>query len=430
MIARASLLILIFALRCFGQVSVEVKTSKPGYLVGEPVFVVVDVKNVGTEPVGYSGCDGHADLTVQNVDKKSEVNLWGCFSGVGGGIGCGIDHPPLMKPGETVTFQYLLKDYRLGPGSYRLQAKGKAGVRWKTYGDARTNLNPSPAPPQHHEGEKVDGAEFDVVLPLTVSSGDAETLQAAYARYVALAQPDGSDPSRPSDLSEMWRAREAIAEMAPEFLEKTIAGFASGPNPTPDLALKGLGQIPTSESRADLIKLYDSTQDTGLRSRIVEALAHIASPDELRFFAGMLPAGGDDAEKHIGEWSALGLGHIGGETAVEALADGFSGSTPSVRRAIAAALGNTRSSAAVPVLIGVYGNKAYGDSDALNNQVCGALEELTHYIWCDGTGTETAALKASWQKWWTSRGPEIEMHGTDDCPNNSVGLPAVPLAAN
>ncbi len=39
------------------------------------------------------------------------------------------DHPPTMKPGEKVSFPYLLTGYRLEAGTYTLHAKCKAGVR-------------------------------------------------------------------------------------------------------------------------------------------------------------------------------------------------------------------------------------------------------------------------------------------------------------
>ena len=147
----------------------------------------------------------------------------------------------MLAPNETVSFQYLLTDYRLPAGSYVLRAKGKAGVRWKYYPNLAPNAPPSPKP-LHKEGDPVPGADFDISLPIIMRSASQQELQRAYAPYIIDAEGAGAR------TAEMQRAREAIAEMAPEFLEKTIAAFASGPTPTPNLAVKGLGQIDSTRA--------------------------------------------------------------------------------------------------------------------------------------------------------------------------------------
>src|SRR5476651_1309063 len=90
----------------FCQVNVTVKLNQPNYLVGEPIIVIVDFTNIGTEALGYSICDGHADLTVAGGQQKQIPRLRGCDLGEGsGGAVCGLDHPPTMAPGQTVSFR-------------------------------------------------------------------------------------------------------------------------------------------------------------------------------------------------------------------------------------------------------------------------------------------------------------------------------------
>ena len=125
------LLLLLAGTQAMAQVQVDVRLEKNRYLVGEPVVVLVDVHNIGDEAVGYSTCDGDVRLEVVGAERRVPPNIFGCFSGMGSGGGCGIDHPPLLPPGQTTTFRYLLKDYDLRPGGYQLSASGKAGVRWK-----------------------------------------------------------------------------------------------------------------------------------------------------------------------------------------------------------------------------------------------------------------------------------------------------------
>ena len=49
------LILLLFATPATAQVTVAVRTEKLRFLAGEPIFVLVDVTNVGTESIGHSG---------------------------------------------------------------------------------------------------------------------------------------------------------------------------------------------------------------------------------------------------------------------------------------------------------------------------------------------------------------------------------------
>jgi hypothetical protein len=390
----------------FSQVDVTARTDKSDYIVGEPVFVVVDVKNVGTDPVGYSYGDSRVTLTVEGVEKRKAPNIRNCFRGAGffGGGAYG-SHVPLMKPGESVAFLYLLKEYALTSGDFVLHAGGKAGVRWSN--------NPvpgplAPPPPKHRTGDPIPGEMFDVTLTLTVRDGSEEELRRRFAPYV--------EEAANYEWERRPRAREAIAEMAPTFLEKTILGFAEDPNYA-NLAVKGLGQIHSTESRKDLVELFDRSADLRLRCDIVRALAEMATPDQFEFFFSLLPGRSAKLDDDIRVYAALGLGQIGGDQAVDALVNAPTSPNPEVRGAIIVALGNTRSHQAFPVLIDLY-------SDAANrDNVCGALASATHLSWCDGSG-EVEAAQSKWRKWWQRNGRTIRLYGPDECPESVINLPS------
>jgi hypothetical protein len=88
------------------QVQVDVRLDKTQYLAGEPIFVLVDVRNVGDESVGYSMCDSHATLTVAGSERRRLPSLSSCGVGFGSLGGCGDDHSRLL-PGNTTTTRRL-----------------------------------------------------------------------------------------------------------------------------------------------------------------------------------------------------------------------------------------------------------------------------------------------------------------------------------
>jgi len=311
-----------------------------------------------------------------------------------------------MSSGQTVQFYYLLKGYRLRAGEHVLRVKGKAGVRWKFYPDMRPNVPPAP-PHQHREGDPVQGEMFDVQLTFKVRDGTSTELKEAFAPYVVAAQG--------WDFERRRRAREAITETAPEFLEKTILGFASDAG-TADLTVHGLQQMNTPASRADLVKLFD--ESIGPRIAIVQALAEVATPQELPFFASLLPGRSTKEDDQVRQWAALGLGHIGGDAAARALRDAPASPNGRVRSAVVLALGNTGSPLAVPALI-----RMYGDHD-VQNETCGALRGITHYEWCDGSG-DVGRLQTRWNRWWSTNRSRLKLYRDTECPNWNATLPEV-----
>ena len=392
------LLLLLAATSASAQVQVDLRLEKPRYLAGEPIVVVVEVRNVSDEPVGYSAGDGDVELVVNGAQRRVRPNIFGCFSWIGHFGGGGVDHPPLLPPGQATAFRYLLKDYDLMPGQYDLTASGKAGVRWKHY----PVYAPDVPPPRHKETVPVPGAQFDRTFPLNIVASTERELKAALAPLVADA--DARDPAR------RHHARAAIIESAPPFLDSLIARFAAE-DQFDDSAIDALGRIATTRSRRHLRAAFGSSSDS-LRSSIVLALARVGHRDDAELFATVL--GDATADRASRQYAALGLGHIGGNRAVQRLDRALTAAPPELRSSIATALGNTRSRAAVPVLIGMYGN------NPARNDVCGALRTLTHRAWCDGTADDPAAERRQWLRRWNEDGAKAPIFGADDCPADPV----------
>jgi hypothetical protein len=409
MIKSLTVAICLLAGPAWAQVEVQVRTEKPQFLAGEPIFVIVEVKNVGTEHVAYDGASVKPplELSVRNGERRAFKGLTGC--GIGSGVGGSLrvtDHPPMLQPGKSTTFRYLLRGYRLKPGTYELHVSGTVDVGWREPSLVQTGA-PRPALTRSIT-EPVEGATIDRTLALAITAASEEALRAAYASYVAAAQ----------SFSRGGReAVNGILEMAPAFLEPEIRtlvkqrgherGFAYA-------AANALAEIDTPSSRAELIDWFDRSDDLQIRSFIVNAVARARHPDNLPFLASLLPGRSTQVDNRIRRDAALGIGMIGGDVSVETLRDAPPSPDPLVAGAVILALGNTQSKSAIPILI----ERAEGQKGYVSNDVCNALMTLTHLGWCGGVGLEETQKK--WRMWWAANARNVRVYSPDDCPDLST----------
>ena len=360
------------------QVQVDVRLEKTRYLAGEPIVIVVDVTNVGDKAVGYSVCEGAVRLDVTGAERRVPPHISGCFSGMGsavGGVGCAGDPPPMLTVGQTTSARYLLKEYTLRPGHYQLTASGKVGVA---------------------------GVQVNRTLTLDIAEATKDELQRSLAPLVL--QADGADAVR------RRQARDALIESAPPFLEALIARFAAEEQHNRS-AIEALGRIGTTGSRTHL-KNFFRMADEARRFTIVQALIGVRQSGDAAFLGSVLQD--ETVDPTTRRYAALGLGYIGGDEAVPYLEAAFPAASLEIRSSIATALGNTRSRAAVPVLIGMFGN------NPSREHVCGALRTLTHQTWCDGTADDPVAKRRHWLRRWNQTRSTAAMFGTDDCPADPV----------
>jgi HEAT repeats len=398
----------------FAQVEIGVRTEKASYLAGEPVFVLVDIKNVGDEPISYGGGGIRNPLTfvVANGKLKPNPSLSACDGSVRGGAVGAIDHPPLLKPGTQTTRRYLLRGYRLMPGSYELRVSGHADVRWKHY---PTLANGAPAPPpKHQDGDPVEGAIVDRTVPLVIAPSSQSELEAAYKPYTAVAMEVYSERGS--------QAAQAIFEMAPPFLEPDIVKivrYAGSQYGIGGSAAAALAEINTPSSRRELIAWFDRSTDLRTRREIVDAIAKSRQRDYLDFLTSLLPGRSTEADDSIRTTAALGIGRIGGAAAVNALAQAPASSNRLVNMMVIKGLGNTNDKSAVPVLI----DRVTTPDGLVKNEVCTALAQLTHYQWCDSSGDD-AAMQARWRRWWAVNGATAKIYDNEDC-QNLAGLPFI-----
>jgi len=394
-------LVLTVATSAMAQVRVDARLEKERYLAGEPVIVRVDVLNVGNEAVAYDAGIGQVRLELPAVARRVLPNIFGCFSGFGGGSGGGaVDHAPLLHPGDTKTYRYLLKDYDLHSGEYQLSVSGRAPVHWTT--SAR-----------HTPGDPVEGAQFATTLSIGVAPATERELRASFAPLVADADA--------REWERRYHARAAIVESAPPFFEPLIARFAAEATEYDTLAIEALGRIASPGSRGHLQTLFRDSPQARRRASIMLALARIGHPDDAGFFAGVL----QDPAMDVGsrQYAALGLGRIGGDRSVRHLERALVAAAPDLRPRIATALGNTRSASAVPALIGMYGDKSS------ENEICGGLKTLTHRDWCDGRPGNPVDKRRQWRRAWSANRSKAPIFGPDSCAADRVEPAVVPPSA-
>lgn len=291
-----ALAICLLAGPAWAQVEVQVRTEKQQFLTGEPIFVVVDVKNVGVEQVAYDGASlkPPLELSVRNGDRRVIKALTACGSGtaIGGGSGFAT-HPPMLQPGKSTTFRHLLRGYRLKPGKYELRVSGTVDIAWREP-DPFSQAGASRPPFKHSITEPVEGATIERTLPLTIVPASQEQLRAAYVPYLSAAAEYFSRAGR--------EAIDGVLDMAPAFLEPEIRklvkqhgheqGFAY-------FAAEALAEIDTPSSRAELIDWFDRSNDLQVRSVIVRAVATARHPDNLPFLASLLPGRSTQIDNRI-----------------------------------------------------------------------------------------------------------------------------------
>ena len=407
MIRPLAVAICLLAGPAWAQVEVQVRTEKPQFLAGEPIFVIAEVRNVGTEPVAYDGASlkPPVQLSVPNGERRVVKSLTGCGWGVGGGALGFTDHPPVLQPGQSTTYRYLLRGYRLKPGKYELHVSGTVDVAWREPASVQTAA-PKPAFTRSAT-EPVEGATIERTLPLIITAASEEALRAAYAPYVAAAD----------SFSRVGRdALNAIFEMAPAALEPEIRTLIKQRGGDRSLAgaAEALAEINTSSSRAELVDWFDRSDDLEVRSSIVRAVGSARHPDYLPFLISLLPGRSTPIDNRIRRDVVLGIGMIGGEAAVEALRDAPRSPDPLVASAVLHALGNTQSKSAIPILI----DRAEGQKGYVSNDVCTALINLTHRSWCGGVGLEETQKK--WRTWWQANASSVRVYPPDDCADLST----------
>lgn len=368
------------------QIIGQIRPEKQIYLVGEPVFVVLDLANAGSRPIWISESCAWLDTQFEATTapkSQHEVSLFGCWTGGTAGS-CGGSAKQILPEGHYER-RYLLD------GSFRLDSPGVYPIRAR-----------------HKIDIYAGGTDYRVIasqdlvseFQLNIAEHDDKELASAYAPVLRdLDSQDGFTSSL---------AIEAVVQHPPRFLEEVILSLADHPQ-TAAASVTGLERLATPRAKAKLGELSAPGNPEAIRQSAISALAILG---DAAYCSSMLSIGQESSQ--YSRWLALrAAGYLCGEKALPLLKSLLSSADSVSRFEVAYALGNSHSLEAVPLLISLLLD---ANSDVRRASV-DSLTNLTHRSSTSGIDQQEAAGTAhdDWIRWWASEGATAKIYRIDDC---------------
>jgi HEAT repeats len=367
------------------QIIGRIHPEKPTYLVGEPVFVVLDLANAGSKPIWIAETCAWLDTQFEAPTapkSRPEVSLFGC--GVGGTAGSCAGSAQQILPGGHYKRRYLLD------GSFRLEAPGVYPIRVRHKIDTYAG-----------ETDYRVIASQDLVSEFQLSLVEQDDKQLASAYAPVLGDLDSQDAFASS------LAIKAVVQHPPRFLEEMILSLADHPK-TAAASVSGLERLATPRAKAKLAELSAAGSPEGIRQKAISALAALG---DSAYCPSMLNIAQESSQ--YSRFIALrAAGHLCGVKALPLLKSLLPAADPVSRFEVAYALGNSHSREAVPVLIPLL-----LDADSkVRRAAVDSLANLTHRSSRNAIEEEAAAtVHNDWITWWTSAEATAEIYRIDDC---------------
>jgi hypothetical protein len=374
--------LLVSAVSTEGQeLAVRVQPEKPTSALGEPVFVVVEMTNISSRMVEFAD-DGECAQSfkpVTAVNHRTQDTLYGCS---GGGVaGSCAGSFVQLKPREKLSHRYLLPDEvepdEVGVFDYTLEGQ----IRF--YADDGSHA-------------VINQQDVSEAFTLDIVEAKQSEQEADYAPLVA--DLKSLDPKR------RWIALRAITEHPQGFLEPVILKLSQEPQ-TMSISVSGLENLGTDRAKRRLAELTGSEYKESVRQPATTALAKLGDPACCDLMLQLMKEG----QGYTSEVAARGAGLTCGDRAVPQLASFLRlGPNTFPPFEIAYALGNTKSRAAVPILIDLLGNSDVTVRRAASE----ALYTLTHRP----TGEDSASEHQHWISWWALEGKTAQIFDPTECP--------------
>jgi len=366
--------------------------SKASYSAGEPIYLIFEVKNSGTQPLRIltanplSFCGGYK-IEVEG-SKKQESR--GCFEGMAGSC---VSSDEILKPGKTHTDRILLNQrYDLRkPGRYSLR------VTHNLQYDSTIEISAVLTPSSPSES-------FDAQLEVVLEPTDEASLRLEFQKYVLELQS--------TDLMRQVIAGQVIANLAPPFLEGTIEQMLKSPElqGLGVLGLRNLGTPTSHRTLAEFVERSAPEQSSGAYQNAISYLGDIGDRSDLATLLGVAKA--NPPGSYSRELAVQAAGKVGGDDAVPPLVDQLSDPSIDVRQSAVRGLSYTGSRSAVPVLIELLASP----EERVSGTAEFSLQTLTHYRASErNSGVTPAANYVRWSQWWNRYGQNATIYRYDEC---------------
>ncbi len=361
--------------------------EKETYLLGEPIFIVYQVKNEGGKPVPwgsgpfYGPCAGGFTFEVPGAVLRPEWQP-GC-RGISGSCLGSIGQ---LGPGEESIQRFLLNE------RFEFKEPGEYDVEAVTAVSVQPNSNPP------------EEVEFRSSFRITLVKGDPRELEGAFQPYV-----------RRLKEGYTLRAQEAavaVTMLAPSFLQDLILHLARDSDEwKAGLAIDALLRLNTPEARESLTQLAQQRGGdvNGIEQTTIEKLGETGD----RAYLPALVSLARDSYRYNRYSAARATGELGRVEAVPFLLSLLQDSDPLVREGAVQGLAGTQSREAVPGVLSMF-----TDSDAeVRASAVNSFTSLTHapgdFNSVDAAGAEQAKTRAS--LWWRLNGERSLIYGPQGC---------------
>ncbi len=441
-------------------VDIQMSLSKTKVMLGEPVWVNVAVTNrssdalwvgmgsdcFGVRPIKFV-IPGAGPALPENERRCSQRNV------VGGS--CPSSYPPpLLEPGDTLERRYVLEgDFRIEhPGTYQVQVK-KVVTYWVApAGEKGPDLTRNAERETAEDDFTLDIRESDPAQLLRLEQG-----LVAEAAKPTLVEPEPRKSSAKGETAyqkarAVWdikrmNASDAQGALIAGVMEYPVAGMetvfndwfiAGGPSANP--GLRALSRLNTAAARAMLAKAAEGSPDLYARwvqhegvgdpeqaEKILQrsfalwrrsalhALSRTGDPTYAPLFEKLT----SDTSTEVRREAILDLGMVGGKQELPKLLEIIrNDSDANDRGAAIAAMGDTRSLAAFPLLLQLFTLPDAGEPLASNL----ALVTLTHHVVPIDGQVPAAQYQGLWQAWWRQNNATARAYGPFECEGNIGAL--------
>lgn len=368
------------------QMQGRISMAKNVYVAGEPVFVLFEFTNTGSNALQYTSADPYAEgCNGYTIEVSSGPPLEHPSCRPLASSECHVSSE-VISGGETrhklvlVNFSHNLST----PGEYEIRA-----TQTFRYAPASASLN-TPR----------DGKEFKVEARFSIRllKGNKEALQSIYQPYVTNLSSLDDEIQREAEL--------VIVSGAPPWLEDTIVGMLRKYT-SRELALLGLRNLNTPRSREELAKIAQSASEYTQENEA--AVNYLAQMGDKKYFPLLLEIAKKQPAKE-GRDYVLAAAELGGDDAIPYLCELLNGSDPDAHANAVIGLEETGSRQAVPLLIEVLKQP----NANLGKLALDALTDLTHRS-AFAVDDPPAEEYGKWQAWWSANATTAPVYGPHQC---------------